>query len=42
VAAWFLVMFVTFYLAKNHETANCSATTEARDKISADLQSLEF
>jgi hypothetical protein len=31
-----------FYLVKNHKIANNSATTEAREKISTDLESLEF
>ncbi len=30
------------YLVKNHKIANNSATTEAREKISAHLESLEF
>jgi hypothetical protein len=35
-------MFYNFYLVKNHKIANKSATTEAREKISTDLESLEF
>jgi len=35
-------MFCNFYLVKNHKIANNSATTEARDKISADLDPVEF
>ncbi len=35
-------MFCNFYLVKNHKIANNSATTEAREKISTDLESLEF
>ncbi len=35
-------MFCKFYLVKNHKIANNSATTEAREKISTHLESLEF
>jgi hypothetical protein len=42
VAALVPDMFSKFYLAKNHQIANNSATTEAREKISTDLESLEF
>ncbi len=35
-------MFCNFYLVKNHKTANNLATTEAREKISTYLESLEF
>ncbi len=35
-------MLYNFYLVKNHKIANKSATTEAREKISTDLESLEF
>jgi hypothetical protein len=35
-------MFCNFYLTKNHKIANNSATTEARLKISTDLESLEI
>jgi hypothetical protein len=31
-----------FYLVKNNKIVNSSATTEAREKISAYLESLEF
>jgi hypothetical protein len=34
-------MFYNFYLVKNHKIANNSATTEAREKISTNLESLE-
>jgi hypothetical protein len=34
-------MFCNFYLVKNHKIANNSATTEAREKISTYLESLE-
>jgi hypothetical protein len=42
VAALVLDMFGNFYLVKNHKIANNSATTEATEKISTDLESLEF
>jgi len=42
VAAWVPDMFCNFCLVKNHKIANNSATAEARDKISTDLESLEF
>jgi hypothetical protein len=42
VAALVSDMFCDFYLVKNHKIANNSATTEAREKISTDLKSLEF
>jgi hypothetical protein len=35
-------MFCNFYLAESHKIANNSATTEAREKISTDLESLEL
>ena len=35
-------MFRNFYLVKNHKTASNSATTEAIEKISTDLESLVF
>jgi hypothetical protein len=35
-------MLCNFYLVKNHKIANNSATTEAREKISTYLNSLEF
>jgi hypothetical protein len=35
-------MFCNFYLVKNHKLAYNSATTEAREKIRTDLESLEF
>ena len=35
-------MFCNFYLAKNHEIVNSSTFTKAKDKISTDLESLEF
>jgi len=42
VAAWFPDMFCNFYLVKNHKIAKNSTTTKAREKISADLEFLEF
>jgi len=42
VAALVLDMFCNFYLVKDHEIANNSATTEAREKIGTYLESLEF
>ena len=35
-------MFCNFYLVKNHNNAKNSTTTKAREKISTDLESLEF
>jgi hypothetical protein len=42
VAAWVQDMFWNFYLVKSHKISNTSATTEAREKISTDLESVEF
>ncbi len=42
VAAWIPNIFCNFYLVKSHKIANNSATTEAREKISTDLESLEI
>ncbi len=42
VAALVEDMFCTFYLVKNHKIVSNSATTEAREKISTYLESLEF
>ncbi len=42
VAAWVLDMFVNFYFVKNHKIVSNSTTTDAREKISMDLQFLEF
>ncbi len=42
VAALVPDKFCNFYLVKNHKIANNSATTEAREKISTYLESLEF
>jgi hypothetical protein len=35
-------MFCDFYLVRNHEIANNSTTTKAREKIRADLESSTF
>jgi hypothetical protein len=42
VAAWVPDMFCNFYLVKNDKIANNSTTTKAREKISADFESLKF
>jgi hypothetical protein len=42
VAAWFPDMFCNFYLVKNHKIVKNSTITKAREKISTDLESLEF
>ncbi len=42
VAAWFPDMFYHFYLVKNHKIAKNPTTIKAREKISTDLESLEF
>ncbi len=42
VAAWVPDMFCNFYLVKSHKIADSSATTEAREKLSTDLESVEF
>jgi hypothetical protein len=42
LAALFPDLFCNFYLVKNHKIANNSATTKAREKISANLESLEI
>jgi hypothetical protein len=42
VAALVPHMFCNYYLVKTHKIANNSATTEAREKISTYLKSLEF
>jgi len=42
VAALVQDMFCNFYLVKNPKNVNNSATTEAREKISTYLESLEF
>jgi hypothetical protein len=42
VAAGFPDVFCSFYSVKNPKIANNSTTTEAREKINADLESSEF
>jgi hypothetical protein len=42
MAAWFPDMFCSFYLGKNHKLAKNSRTLKAKEKISTDLESLEF
>ncbi len=42
MAAWVPDVFFNFYFAKNHKIAKNSTTIKAREKISADLESLEF
>jgi hypothetical protein len=42
VSAWVPDMCSNFYLVKSHKIANNSLTTQAREKISTDLESLEF
>jgi hypothetical protein len=42
VAAWFPDLFCSFYFEKNHKIAKNSTTTKAIEKISTDLESLEF
>jgi hypothetical protein len=42
VAAWLPDMFCNLYSVKNHKIAEISTTTKAGEKISTDLESLEF
>jgi hypothetical protein len=42
VAAWVTDMFWNFYFVKKYKIAKNSKTTKAREKISTDLESLEF
>jgi hypothetical protein len=42
VAAWFPDVFCNFYLAKNNKIVKNSTITKAIEKISTDLESLEF
>jgi hypothetical protein len=42
VAAWVQDMFCYLYSVKSHKIANITATTEAREKICSDLESLNF
>ncbi len=42
VAAWFPDMFNNSYLVKIHKIVNYLAITEGREKISTDIETLEF
>ncbi len=42
MAAWALIMFCNLYLVKNHKTADNTTTTKATEKLSTDLESLDF
>ncbi len=42
VAAWFPDTFCNFYPMKNHKDGKNSTATKGREKISSDLESLEF
>jgi hypothetical protein len=42
VAAWVPDMFCNFHEGKNHESSNNSRTTGAREKLSANVEYLEF
>ncbi len=42
LSAQFESTFCNFYVAKNHKIAHVSTTTEAKEKISADFEFLEF
>jgi hypothetical protein len=42
VAAWVPVVSCDFYLEKNHKIADNSMTFKRREKISTDLESVEF
>jgi len=42
VAALFPDLLSNFYLVKNHKIAKNSAITRGREKISTDLESVEF
>jgi hypothetical protein len=42
VAKWVRDTFCNFYLDKSHKIANNSATTEAGEKISTDVESVEL
>ncbi len=42
VAAWFPDLFCYFYFLKNPKIVKNSTATKAREKISTDLESLEF
>jgi len=42
VAAWFPDMLCNFYFMKNYKIDKNSTATEAGEKMSSDLESLEF
>jgi hypothetical protein len=42
VAAWVPDVFYNFYLVKNYKKEKNSTTAKASEKISTDLESLEF
>jgi hypothetical protein len=42
VAAWVPDIFYNFYFLMNHKIADNSTTSKATEKISADLESIEF
>ncbi len=42
VAAWFPDMFSNYYIVNNHKFAKNSTTTKAIEKISTNLEYLEF
>jgi hypothetical protein len=42
MAAWVPDMFCNFYIVKNHKGADLSASTEAIEKISVVLESIEL
>jgi hypothetical protein len=42
MAAWVQDLFFNFYSVKNHQSANNSTNTEAREKIGTDLESFKF
>jgi hypothetical protein len=42
MAAWVQDLFFNFYTVKNHQSANNSTNTEAREKIGTDLESFKF
>jgi hypothetical protein len=42
VAAWFPDMFNNSYSVKIHKIVNYLATTEGKEKISTDIETLEF
>jgi len=42
VDAWVSSIFCNFYLVKNHKLTESLATTKAREKMSAELETLKF